>query len=136
MSSRSVCSENCWPSVCTHHTVPFHCRCLQSVHNVLGQNAELIVFFDMYDWLQPQGVAEKRFACIDDGAQHAGDSFEQCSIGIQTDVHPIPYAKDANYAWNVWDLRRMAIKIGNIQKCTTKSTQTRCYSSFGAQTNL
>lgn len=97
----------------------------------------------MYEWLKPHSVGTKAMKCIDDdgdddenAAEHAEDSCEQSSIGIQTDVHPIAYAKDTNYVWNVWDLRRMAIKLANIQKCTTKSTQTHLYSSFGTQTNL
>lgn len=117
------------------HVVSIVFRCLQSIHNVIGQNAELIVFFDMYDWLKPHSISMDQLTCIGDGGQHVSDSFEQCSIGIQTDVHPIPYAKDTNYVWNVWDLRRMAVKLANIQKCITKSTQTYCYSSFGTQTN-
>lgn len=116
-------------------------RCLENIYKVIGQNAELVIFFDMYEWLKPHSIGMKQLKCIDDvdndAAEHADDgSSEQCSIGIQTDVHPIAYAKDTNYIWNVWDLRRMAIKLANIQKCTTKSTQTHLYSSFGTQTNL
>lgn len=109
-------------------------RCLQNIHNVLGRNGELVVFFDMYNWLKPHSIInmEHQLTCIGEDGQHVRDTFEQCSIGIQTDVHPIPYAKDTNYVWNVWDLRRMAIKLANIQKCRTKSTQTY----FGTQTNL
>lgn len=59
---------------------------------------------------------------------------ETCSVGIQTETHPIPYAKDKNYVWNAWDKMREAIKLAHLQKCLTKSTQTRCQSSFGTQT--
>lgn len=111
-------------------------RCLQSIHKVIGQNAELVVFFDMSDWLQPHTISMEQLTCFGGSGQLVGDSFEHCSIGIQTDIHPIPYAKDANYVWNVWDMRRNAVKLANIQKCTTKSTQTRCSSSFGTQTNF
>lgn len=111
-------------------------RYLQRIHKVIGQNAELVIFFDMYDWLQPHSISIEQLTCIDGRGQHVDDSFEQCSIGIQTDTHPIPYAKDTNYVWNVWDLRRIAVKLANIQKCRTKSTQTHCLSSFGTQTNL
>lgn len=104
---------------------------------MIGQNGELVVFFDMYNWLKPHSISMEQFTRLgEDGHQHVCDSFEQqCSIGIQTDVHPIPYAKDTNYVWNLWDLRRMAVKLANIQKCKTKSTQTYCSSSFGTQTN-
>lgn len=105
---------------------------------MIGQNAELVIFFDMYEWLKPHSIGVKQLKCInnDGGGQHVYDSSDQCSIGIQTDVHPITYAKHTNYVWNIWELRRMAIKLANIQKCTTKSTQTHAHSSFGTQTNL
>lgn len=89
----------------------------------------------MYDWLKTREINMKQLVCIGDGGQNVSDSLEQCSFGTQTDVHPIPYAKDTNYMWNVWDMRRMAVKLARIQKCATKSTQTRCLSSFATQTN-
>lgn len=123
-----------------HSTViyTFDFSCLQNISKVIGQNAELVIFFDMYDWLKPHSIGMKQLKCInnEDGGEHSRDSYEQCSIGIQTDTQPITYAKDANYVWNIWDLRRMAINLANIQKCTTKSTQTQFYSSLGTQTNL
>lgn len=108
-------------------------RCLHSITEVICQNPELAVFFDMFDLLQPHGISSNQVTF--DSSQSAAHSFEKCtSIGIQTDVHPIPYAKDTNHTWNVWDLRRMAIQLANLQKCTTKSTQTHCLSTFGTQT--
>lgn len=102
---------------------------------MIQQNPELVIFFDMHDWLQPHRFSMEQLTRADGSGQHISESFEQCSIGIQTDTHPIPYAKDTNYVWNVWDLRRTAVKLANIQKCRTKATQTYRYSSFGSQTN-
>lgn len=101
---------------------------------MICRNPELALFFDMYDLLQPHGIKSNQVTF--DHRQATDASIEQCSIGIQTDVHPIPYAKDKHHTWNVWDLRRMAIQLANLEKCATKSTQTACHSSFGTQTNL
>lgn len=117
----------------SHMCVSIVFRCLQSIHRVIRQNPELVIFFDMHDWLQPHCISVEQLT--GSSGQHISDSFEQHSIGIQTDIHPIPYAKDTNYVWNVWDLRRIAVKLANIQNCTTKSTQTHRYSSLGTQTN-
>lgn len=88
----------------------------------------------MHEWLQPHRFSKEQITRVDGSGQDISGSFEQHSIGIQTDIHPIPYAKETNYVWNVWDLRRMAVKLANIQNCRTKSTQTHRYSSFGTQT--
>lgn len=88
----------------------------------------------MYDFLMEQnGMKSKQNTY--DYEQNIIDTLEQCSVGIQTDVHPMPFAKQKNYTWNAWDLRREAIKLANLQKSQTKSTQTKCQSSFGTQTN-
>lgn len=130
-------SDRCLTDIDFHVYISIVFRCLRTIHKVIQQNAELIVFFDMYDWLQPHRINMEQLTCVDSSGQRISESFQQCSIGIQTEVHPIPYAKDANYVWNVWDLRRTAVKLANIQKCRTKSTQTRprC-ASFGTQANL
>lgn len=105
-------------------------RCVERITEVICRNPELILFFDLYDLLQPHGISANQM--FFDGSQSTVHSQEQCSVGVQTDVHPIPYAKDTNYTWNVWDLRRMAIQLANLDKCIT--TQTHCISTFGTQT--
>lgn len=110
------------------------CRCLRRITEVICQNPEFALFFDIYDLMQPHGFKSKHMTV--DGNQDTAASIEQCTIGIQTELHPIPYAKDKNHIWNAWDLRRMAIQLANLDKCQTKSTQTKTQSTFGTQTNL
>lgn len=98
-------------------------RCVANIIEVICRNPELALFFDMYNFLMEQNGLKSRQNTYDFD-QSIEDTLDQCSIGIQTDVHPIPFAKDKNYKWNVWDLRREAIKLANLQKCQTKSTQT------------
>lgn len=39
------------------------------------------------------------------------DMIHSVSQEIQTELHPIPFKKDKDYMWNVWDLRRKAIQL-------------------------
>eukprot|EP00127_Corallochytrium_limacisporum_P004653 Clim_evm7s172 gene=Clim_evmTU7s172 len=43
---------------------------------------------------------------------------------IQTELHPIVKFINPKYAWNEWELRRQALKLANLRKCATHSTQT------------
>ncbi|XP_070170518.1 cilia- and flagella-associated protein 206 [Polyergus mexicanus] len=43
---------------------------------------------------------------------------------IQTDVHILPPYIDKDYTSNVWELRRRALRLANISRCVTRSTQT------------
>lgn len=109
-------------------------RCVSDIIAVICRNPELVLFFDMYDMLER---SETHFIQSkykrDENAVH---SLDRCSVEIQTDTHPIAYSKNTNHIWNLWDLRRMAIQLANLQKCTTHSTQTNCQSSCATQTNL
>ncbi|XP_055325490.1 cilia- and flagella-associated protein 206 [Sitodiplosis mosellana] len=107
--------------------------CVANINETICRNPELALFFDMYDLLEQNGIKPNQNTYNYD--QNTMDRLEQCSVGIQTDVHPVPFAKDKNYAWNVWDMRREAIKLANLQNYQTKSTQTSCQSSFGTQTD-
>lgn len=109
-------------------------RCLHGITELIYRNPELALFFEMYDLLERHGISSNQVAFGSD--QNEANSLERCSIGVQTDVHPIPYSKSTNHTWNVWDLRRMAIKLADIEKCKTKSTQTLRHSSFGTQTHF
>lgn len=103
---------------------------------MIRQNPELVLFFDMYDLLEQNGinVGIKSNQSTDHSESDAVETQQQCSVAIQTDTHPMPYAKNKNYTWNVWDEMREAIKLANLQKSHTKSTQTVCQSTFGTQT--
>jgi hypothetical protein len=43
---------------------------------------------------------------------------------VQTELHPVPYNRDENYVWNLWDLRRKAIELANLRRKKTSSAQT------------
>lgn len=106
---------------------------MQRIIEVICQNAELALFFDMYDALEQNGINTNQGMAY--SAESGEDTVDQCSVGVQTELHPMPYIKDKKYTWNMWDMRRMAIKLADLQKCATKSTQTINQSSFGTQTH-
>ncbi|XP_049862567.1 cilia- and flagella-associated protein 206-like isoform X2 [Schistocerca gregaria] len=43
---------------------------------------------------------------------------------VQTELHPIPTYIDPNYIWNEWELKRNAVRLANICRSKTHSTQT------------
>ncbi|KYN19793.1 PREDICTED: UPF0704 protein C6orf165 homolog [Trachymyrmex cornetzi] len=43
---------------------------------------------------------------------------------VQTDVHILPPYIDKYYTSSVWELKRRALRLANISRCTTRSTQT------------
>lgn len=104
---------------------------MNNITEVIRKNPELALFFDIYDLLEQNGIKSNQDN-LKFNSNLTADMHEQCSIGIQTDTHPHSYHKDNNHTWNLWDLRREAIKLANIQKCETKSTQTN--DSLGTQT--
>lgn len=100
-------------------------RYLDKITMVICQYPELALFFDMYDLLQ------HNFPFTKSHQTNYDDKLEQCSIGIQTDTHPIPYRKDKHYKWNLWDMRRETVQLANLQICRTKSTQTSTQNPIG-----
>lgn len=108
---------------------------MRDIIAVVCRNPELALFFDMYDMFERHELYTIQPKYKRDQIPMA-HSMDQCSVEIQTDIHPIAYNKDTNHIWNLWDLRRMAIKLANVQNCATHSTQTNCQSSCGMQTNL
>ncbi|XP_022902460.1 cilia- and flagella-associated protein 206 [Onthophagus taurus] len=51
---------------------------------------------------------------------------------IQTEDHPERSHIDPEYMWNVWDWKRKALKMADVAKRLTKSTQTNATSSRGS----
>ncbi|EFN63753.1 Uncharacterized protein C6orf165-like protein [Camponotus floridanus] len=43
---------------------------------------------------------------------------------VQTDVHILPPYIDKDYTSNIWELKRRALRLANISRCVTRSTQT------------
>lgn len=97
------------------------------INNVLlaaRNNPELTIFLDIFDQVR-NGVQEFSGKPFATKVAHTNDN------GMQTEMHPVPYAKDKDYVWNVWDLRRRAIQLANLRNCRTTSAQTHLtYSSF------
>eukprot|EP00055_Hartaetosiga_balthica_P010224 m.43056 g.43056 ORF g.43056 m.43056 type:complete len:665 (+) comp7087_c0_seq3:130-2124(+) len=48
----------------------------------------------------------------------------KCDSGSQTELHPIAENINKKYEWNEWELRRKALKLANLRKKKTHSTQT------------
>ena len=48
----------------------------------------------------------------------------QTDSGTQTDTHINEPNIDKDYEWNEWEMRRKALKLANLRKCITHSTQT------------
>ncbi|KAL6262791.1 hypothetical protein P5V15_005581 [Pogonomyrmex californicus] len=43
---------------------------------------------------------------------------------VQTDVHILPPYIDKDYTSSIWELKRRALRLANISRCATRSTQT------------
>lgn len=81
---------------------------------------QLILFLDLYEDMkiirdEPFHFEERKAALK-----------AMCNVEIQTELHPIPYKKTPNCTFSLWDLRRQAIQLANIQNSRTHSTQTDC----------
>ena len=48
----------------------------------------------------------------------------QTDSGTQTDTHINESYIDKEYEWNEWEMRRKALKLANLRKCVTDSSQT------------
>jgi len=48
----------------------------------------------------------------------------QADAGTQTDTHIKQSYIDKEYEWNEWEMRRKALKLANLRKCVTHSSQT------------
>ncbi|XP_076372352.1 cilia- and flagella-associated protein 206 isoform X2 [Tachypleus tridentatus] len=56
--------------------------------------------------------------------RHPSKPVIQIDSSAQTDTHPFSSNIDPNYHWNQWELRREALKMADIKKKCTHSTQT------------
>lgn len=92
-------------------------RCLEKIVAVLREMPQLIIFFDMYDEMKANVIRPYRV----ENRQAA--SATSRSVEIQTETHPIPYNKDPNYTFSIWELRRQAIQLANLRASRTRSTQ-------------
>ncbi|XP_061846571.1 cilia- and flagella-associated protein 206 [Colius striatus] len=52
------------------------------------------------------------------------ESLTKCDSSTQTDTHILPPTLVASYEWNEWELRRKAIRLANLRRKLTHSTQT------------
>uniref|UniRef100_A0A336LQX2 Cilia- and flagella-associated protein 206 n=1 Tax=Culicoides sonorensis TaxID=179676 RepID=A0A336LQX2_CULSO len=93
---------------------------------------ELIRLLDIYDHMKSFEVHHK--GSISEGV--STDLVKQTSEQeVQTELHPIPYYKDERYMWNIWDIRKKAIQLANLRKCSTRSAQTMIsYQKFNVNT--
>lgn len=91
---------------------------------IIKMRPAFIIFFNLFDEMKNQKSERSLSTSTDeDETSRAFDRINQ-DQGIQTELHPIPYYKDYSYTWNLWDLRKRAIKLADIKKCKTHSAQT------------
>lgn len=113
-------------------------RCLRRICDVIvSKSPELALFFDVYDLLELNRINPHELNFSDNQNALKNSNVCSSSVGIQTELHPIPYNKDNNYTWNLWNKRRTAIKLTHLRKCETHSTQTTSTAyryQFGTQT--
>jgi hypothetical protein len=91
-------------------------RYLYKIVETARRKIQLISFLDMFDRMQLS------YNC------HLVDTFKvpaplTCEQEVQTELHP-PDNIDPHYRWNVWDLRREAIKLADLRNKRTTSVQT------------
>ncbi|XP_022249158.1 cilia- and flagella-associated protein 206-like isoform X1 [Limulus polyphemus] len=57
-------------------------------------------------------------------SSHPNKPVIKIDSAVQTDTHPLTSNIDLNYQWNQWELRREALKMADMKKKYTHSTQT------------
>lgn len=45
-------------------------------------------------------------------------------VEVQTELHPMESNISREYRWDLWDMYRDALRLANITKCQTKTSQT------------
>ncbi|KAM3603601.1 uncharacterized protein V6R79_025765 [Siganus canaliculatus] len=72
----------------------------------------------------------QQFSCLSPYSEmYSGESLQvkpviKCDSGTQTDIHPVETNIVKSHEWNEWELRRKAIKLADLCKKATHSTQT------------
>lgn len=77
------------------------------------EKIELIYFLNILDDVQAY-VRSRTYREMEEEAvllKDPRDMIQSVSQEMQTELHPIPFSKDKDYMWNVWDLRRKAIQL-------------------------
>jgi hypothetical protein len=78
-------------------------------------NVQLILFFDIYNDIKfaKSRRIDRDPSVAQSEAHHCGTSSSS-EREVQTELHPVPFNKDENYVWNLWDFRRKAIELVSI----------------------
>lgn len=100
-----------------------------SIVEIARSNPELIIFLEKFDDLKNHRN-ELHYV-----GSRTVTSTKTKDAETQTETHPIQSNIDKSYHWNIWDIRRKAIRLAYLMKCETNSTQTRIsYGSFDVKT--
>lgn len=75
------------------------------------ENVQLILLFDIYNVIKASRHSDLDLELAGDETNSVHGGAASTEREIQTDLHPVPYNKDAGYVWNLWDLRRKAIEL-------------------------
>lgn len=81
------------------------------------ENVQLILLFDIYNVIKASRHSYVDLELVGDETNSAHGGATLTEREIQTDLHPVPYNKNAGYVWNLWDLRRKAIELVTALKC-------------------
>lgn len=95
-------------------------------------NVQLILFFDIYNIVKLtkrcQIDVDAQTAQTDEHIAGASTTERE----IQTELHPVPFHKDESYVWNLWDLRRKAIELVNLESTWNKLSMLKLILDFQA----
>uniref|UniRef100_A0A3B4B3D4 Cilia- and flagella-associated protein 206 n=1 Tax=Periophthalmus magnuspinnatus TaxID=409849 RepID=A0A3B4B3D4_9GOBI len=68
----------------------------------------------------------RQFSCVTPYTEHLlVRPINRSSSSTQTDTHPVESYMDRTYEWNEWALRRKALKLADLRRKQTHSTQTK-----------
>lgn len=96
----------------------------------MRRSIQLILFFDIYNTIKLMKSCPIDIESLMEGGRHSatggvgGEMAVTMEREVQTELHPVPFHKDENYVWNVWELRRKAIELANLRRKKTSSAQT------------
>lgn len=74
-------------------------------------NVQLILLFDVYNIIKLTKVNQFDDDDLVNQSQSSSSGATSVEREVQTELHPVPYHKDENYVWNLWDHRRKAIEL-------------------------
>lgn len=98
-------------------------RILKEIVEFVRANSYLINLLDLSEDF-PNANLNELFRNKDNETYKYRSTVTMVDKEIQTVVHPIKQSIDRNYVWNEWELKKQALKLADLIKKKTVSTQT------------